>query len=691
MQHSRLTSTHGDPVSLERPSPRAAEIHLLSIRAALDAIHEGLTPHNGCIVWPAGLDRSTLYTLPLRIRTWNCLYRASLLKGINPLTVRQLLALPHFGRGSLEDLLLATEQFLNRCIRDEGTGSSFSDDPRAQTPEPSHTEDSPPNKAGVSAPTRPDTLSSLPRLDQEAAIPAITVALPQSPWERAGELLKPLLAAMGELYGTRTLSDALSPECMHLASKMGIASKLEDVSVDSIIGNTAGLAATIVNRLEQAIEDSTAHERIVIEGRFLRVPRQPLTEPARTIGVTRERVRQIQVKLERRMETAFGNEFTALSAALKDQLDHLVPENEMQSHLQSLLPERRGGAGDFLLNKLVASMEYTLEDGFFFDEHAMRVAREIRRAARKTADDVGLVDEKTLIASLPGDGWHSFWPWFRKCCKLSDLYGSTAVRSTAKARLKAAVIAFGRPASRAEIAATCGLEESRVGGLLSSIPSIVRADKDRWALKEWVDDEYEGIVAEIIQRITEDGGVTTTERILRELPEQFGVSAISVRAYMQTPKFMIQDGCISVASPSSVQLRHLEDVIDGRDPNGAPYWTFLVEERLFNGYSLTGVPPEFAKELGCEPDGSAVVQIATPVGCRDLSIRWSLSSPQGASLGYVSDPLKELGLRSGQRARVTIKGHALVEVSAQSSDMQESSTSQADAILARMKNRRRAL
>ncbi len=641
-------------------------------------------PPNGCLVWPAGLDRANLEELPLRVRTWNCLQSARLLRGINPLTVRELLALPHFGRRSLEDLLLETEQFLESCIRDEGAG--FSSDA-----ELSQTGDSSSAEVGLPAPTRQGTLSSLPRIDQEGAIPAIPVALPQSPWGRAGELLAPLLAAMGELHGTRTLADALSPECMFLASRMGIASELADVSIDSIIGNTSGLAATIVDRLEKEIEDSTADEQIIIESRLLGVPPQTLEEVGTTLGVTRERVRQIQVKLERRLETAFGNEFSVLSAVLKDKLDHLVPENEMQSQLEGLLPDKQGGARDHLLNKLIASLGFTLEDGFFFDEEAKRVAHEIRLAANRIADDAGLVDEETLIECLPRESWHSFWPWFRKHCKLSDLHGSTAIRNTAKARLKAAVIAIGRPASREEIAALSGIEEGRVGGQLSNIPSIVRADKDRWGLEDWIDDVYEGIVAEIIQRITEDGGVTTTERILRELPEQFGVSAVSVRAYMQTPKFKVQDGCISLASPSSVRLRHLDDVIDGRDPNGAPYWTFIVEERYFDGYSLTGVPPEFAKELGCEPDDSAVVRIADPAGCRDLSIRWLLSSPSGATLGYVSDPLKKLGLRSGQSARVTIKGHALVDVSAQDSGLQESTTSQADAILARMKNRRRAL
>ena len=210
------------------------------------------------------------------------------------------------------------------------------------------------------------------------------------------------------------------------------------------------------------------------------------------------------------------------------------------------------------------------------------------------------------------------------------------------------------------------------------------------ALREWIDDEYDGIVGEILQRIKEDGGATTTERLMRELPSKFNVSASSVRAFMHSAKFQIRDGLISVASVSSLQLRHLDDVIDGRDAAGAPYWTFVVEDRFSEGYSVTGVPPEFAKALGCEPEGTASVRMANFPDCRDLSFSWRLASIVGATMGYVATPLARLGLRPGQRARVTIRGPLLVELTQEPDQAQQPSGTDADAILAQMKRRRRA-
>ena len=122
------------------------------------------------------------------------------------------------------------------------------------------------------------------------------------------------------------------------------------------------------------------------------------------------------------------------------------------------------------------------------------------------------------------------------------------------------------------------------------IPGVARADRDRWGLVEWIDDKYEGIAAEIIQRIEEGGGATKLNRLLDELPRLFGVSKISVRAYVSTSQFVVRDGYVSVADVSSIVFRDLNDVIDGRDAAGNPYWTFVVEDRYFDGYSLTNLP-----------------------------------------------------------------------------------------------------
>lgn len=653
-------------IRLEQPSRYAAERYLIDLRDALEAIRRDGNPKLDSVAWPAGLDRSILNGLNIGVRTRNCLLQAKLMEGDDPLTVQQLLRLPSFGKKSLNEMLITLEKFLKECIR---TGTTDSRHINRQTGE----------SPNVPLPLKPD-------------VPMTETSETSSPLRgRAGMLLSSLLATAAELHGTETLADTLDPKLMRLASRMGIANEIATIRIGDIVNGTPGFASVVSSRLKLILEATSENERTIIEHRLLRAPPKTLEDIGSLVGVTRERIRQIQSRVEGKIRMALGRELRVIAWTLKEQLGHMIPECEFERRIEELLPDDPPLVKRLFRQTLITAMGYTLQEGVYLDKRASRVVEEIDVSARKLADDVGLVDSEQLIAELPGEDWRRFWPWLQERCRLHDLYGSLGIRDSAKARAKAALLSIGRPATREEIAAICGLEETRIGGHLSNIASVARADKDRWGLKEWIDDEYDGIVGEIVQRIAEDGGITTTDRLLRELPGQFNVSANSVRAYMQTPKFVIRNGCISMANVSSLQLRHLDDVIDGRDDNGSPYSRFTVEARFFDGYSVTGIPPEFAKALGCKPDEGKFVRIANLPGCRDLSIRWPLASTTGASLGYLADPLRQLGVQPGQRVRVTIRGLGLVDLTVEDDRMKRSSANHADTILARMKDRRRAL
>lgn len=626
-----------DMSRIGRPSPREAERHLLDLQDVLAAVREGGVEGTTKLpAWPAGLDRSILRGLPLRTRTWNCLHEARLLEGDDPLTVGQLLSVQRFGWKSLEELLFTVEQFLNECIH--GPGPLKANDPAQPA-------------------------SGLP---EETVVRVLPAEERSALWDRAGEVLAPLFATAAELHGIDTLADALSPECRRLASEMGIGDEVKEIRIDRLTEDVPGLAAMMMGRLTRTLETVSGNAWKVIEDRLLRTPPDTLEEIGSRLGLTRERIRQIQVRTEEKIRDALGEEFEVIASILQEQLGPVVPESEFERRMEAIAPAASEPLARGLFRRaIIDRMGLVLEEGTYSNEQTREVLADIRVAARTLADEVGLVDEERLVAQLPGEEWRRLWPWLRERVGLHDLHGVLGLRDTMKARVKAALLSLGRPATRREVASICGLEPERAGTRLSSIPGVVRADKHRWALREWVDDEYDGIVGEIIQRIEEDGGLTTTERLLRELPDRFGVSPSSVRAYMRTSRFVVRDGGIRLANPSSVRLRDLDDVIDGRDDAGAPYWTFTVQDHLFKGYSVPFVPPEFAHALGCAPDGAERLRIENLPDARELSLRWRLASVAGASIGRLGQPLQQLGLRSGQRMRVTIRGRCLVRLSAE--------------------------
>ena len=184
---------------------------------------------------------------------------------------------------------------------------------------------------------------------------------------------------------------------------------------------------------------------------------------------------------------------------------------------------------------------------------------------------------------------------------------------------------------------------------------------------------------------------------MEELPRLFDVTEGSVEAYAKSARFRISDGFVSVADPSAITLRALEDVIHGHTAEGLPFWSFKVEDRYFDGYSLAGLPPEIAKALGCEPDGNLRVPVLAPEGCGTVSVRWPLASLTGATLGYLADPLRLLGAQQGERIHLVLESSRSVSLrrpspsqplAAQPEDSDDSSERARD-LLERMKERRR--
>ena len=74
-----------------QPSPVAARTHLSEMARARQAVDRGSLPPFAAVVWPTGLDRSLLSTLPLTVRIWNCLKRAKLIRGKAKITAGALL------------------------------------------------------------------------------------------------------------------------------------------------------------------------------------------------------------------------------------------------------------------------------------------------------------------------------------------------------------------------------------------------------------------------------------------------------------------------------------------------------------------------------------------------------------------------------------------------------------------------
>lgn len=284
------------------------------------------------------------------------------------------------------------------------------------------------------------------------------------------------------------------------------------------------------------------------------------------------------------------------------------------------------------------------------------VVDNLRQTAVQLADDVGLIDEESLRDHLPHDEWDYFYPELIRRCGFHRISGQLALRDTVKVRAKAALLSIGRISSKDEIALLSGIDVNRISSVLYLIPSVARADKSRWGLTQWIDDIYEGIPAEIQQRVEEDGGATTLERLLDELPRLFNVSESSVLTYVGTPKFILQDGIVRL------RQSHEPYSYDNSDIHNTPGVFALDTGRVSLLYVvdndvLRGSGRKLAIAAGKILDLTVNerLQFAGPNNIT-VTISFPETSPTGPSLGSTRALAEITGAKLGNLLTVTFDG-----------------------------------
>ena len=549
-----------------------------------------------------------------------------------PVTVGQLLSLGGFGIRSLLDLM---------CVAEAAHDTELP---------------SPPSADNTLAATTPSVATS---------------ALTDSPdllsvsWDSATVVLKRLLAAASEIDGARTLADALNGDLGGLAFDLGMEEHLGSIAIADLTGEPA-VAEEALSALNELWESLSPVERSILQDRLLTATPLTLEELGQTANLTRERIRQIEKSVERHLThpsiagPAVICWFGVLALQILEECGPITSQLDLERRIvatfsfQETPEDDNGDIPEMARHLLQQELGYSCTDGLCINVAARSVIADLKDQAASMADEIGLLDEAELKACLPDEIWNKYWEVLLEQTGLHRLSKHLALRDTSKARAKAALLSIGRPATKEEIGELSGLRPDRAGAQLSLLPDVVRADKYRWGLTDWVDDEYEGIPAEIIQRINEDGGTTRLNRLLEELPRMFGVSKSSVRAYLDTPAFRVEHGWVSTADDHGMLLGRLEDVINGYNDSGDPYWEFEIEDRHLDGYSLHGVPYELAVALNCEFGGKSAARVRRPEGCQDISVIWRKTSMHGPEIGRLGPSLAAIGAQGGDEVRLLI-------------------------------------
>ena len=187
--------------------------------------------------------------------------------------------------------------------------------------------------------------------------------------------------------------------------------------------------------------------------------------------------------------------------------------------------------------------------------------------------------------------------------------------------------------------------ERYVGNVLAAGEVFVRTSPKHYGLREWNLETYESIAEEIIQRIERDGGSTPIRSLIEELSTTFGVSKNSVAMYSQTPQFVVEGGEVRLRQPGEFELAE-------PDLSARQGWWWLDEQTVRHRLRVThdllrgsaegisvgesaALGVQFGESITYLHDSGAEVEIGWPpnqIGPRRSAMR-SVVEPLGVSEG----------------------------------------------------------
>lgn len=456
------------------------------------------------------------------------------------------------------------------------------------------------------------------------------------------------------LHGAETLADLADLEFAVLLRDAGLQGVAERIGLEDA---AAALAKDVAVGREfgEALDAlDPRRRRIALARTYARDPMK-LAALGAEFGVSRERARQLEAGMRHSVESRTGERLRDAALSLRRTVGAAAPEDEFHVALAGLVAD---APDEYRTAAEVAVMQecgYEAVDGCLVGDREFRaLASRVRSVTQACSNDAGVVDEEALRETAAGDE-DVPWEMAVQSAGLVRIGDHLVARDTRRVRVYLALAELGRPAHRAELSKAAGLaNNTTLSSLLSSDRLFVRATKDKWALRGWTEDPYEGVVTEIVKRIERGGGEIAVDELLDELPAKFDVLPATVRNYLATRKFATRRGKVRVVE---VPAARIQDLADARDvmwtADGAPVLHFVVGEHHLKGNSQK-VSVAVAQHLGIGPDDSVQIPFLDPPDVHPASLIWRSYDPNGPEMGRLREALTALDAGPGSKVYVVL-------------------------------------
>ena len=297
-------------------------------------------------------------------------------------------------------------------------------------------------------------------------------------------------------------------------------------------------------------EQLSSRERAIFDERLsVDSPRRTLEALAKSFGITRERVRQVESKLGERL-ARFLNENEALpihwrAETIRRAIGVAIPSGWVESIL-----EAPPGYDDYRSIILEIAGPYHFDKGWYVDSESIQ--DDPTDTILEEVDEVGRIDTTLATEQLLRWGLRERFhrDWLTRNSAVRSFNGHL-VRWGASVgdRMAFALEDIGRPSTIDELILHIHETTTRgsVANALGTDPRIIRVNQTHWALKSWDTPEYSGVAYSIRNVLEKNERVMSVDDLVWLMLDTYGVKESTTKAYCAAPMF-VSDG-------DSIELR----------------------------------------------------------------------------------------------------------------------------------------
>jgi hypothetical protein len=387
----------------------------------------------------------------------------------------------------------------------------------------------------------------------------------------------------------------------------------------------------------------------ILRDRILALENQAtLEELGREFCLTRERVRQIEVSIIKKVDSRLGlPQYACLRTAAKSftrQLGLAVPKKRFDD-LSALAMSSSTFANHPLLLPLLLWLggPYGLLHDWIVRKPVSDSIDHIRACLpeQATVDLLSAVEERLTAIGVSGTDLQQLVSHF-ECRVLRDSVLSW--RGSLADKAFCILTNSGQPMTRDEISILIADDHSTraLGNRLCDDERFVRINMTDFALASWGNESYKGIVKELNAEIFRSGGEATHDHLINTLISRFGVSERSIISYLASPLF-------ARTTRGTIRVRREDEDVNVRVQaqltrscfliNSGWAYRLFIDDELIRG-SGRNVPSGFAQGIGISPGESYLY--ASEQG--DYRIAWIGPQPIVSS---VRKFIEEYGLTRG--------------------------------------------